>query len=66
MIMISSIKMVKSEPLEMGNGVEDLAFCGLKSDVSQHFLKKLEHRLNFGEMVSVRFTRSVNKLEYKI
>ena len=42
----SCIKKAKSEPLEMGINGEDLAFCGLKSNMSHHFIKKLEQRLN--------------------
>ena len=43
----SCIKKAKSEPLEMGIKYgEDLAFCGLKSNMSHHFINKLEQRLN--------------------
>ena len=62
----SCIKKAKSEPLEMGINSEDLAFCGLKSNMSHHFIKKLEQRLNLDKMDSVRFTRGSKKLLYKI
>ena len=62
----SCIKKAKSEPLEMGINGEDLAFCGLKSNMSHHFIKKLEQRLNLDKMFSVGFTRDSKKLQYKI
>ena len=62
----SCIKKAKSEPLEMGINGQDLAFCGLKSNMSHHFIKKLEQRLKLDKMVSVGFTRDSKKLQYKI
>ena len=50
----------------MGIKGEDLAFRGLESDTSHHFIKKLEQRLNLDKMVSVGFTRGSKKLQYKI
>ena len=46
MVLPHASKKAKSEPLEMGINGEDLAFCGLKSNMSHHFIKKLEQRLN--------------------
>ena len=46
MVLHHASKNAKSEPLEMGINGEDLAFCGLKSKMSHHFIKKLEQRLN--------------------
>ena len=60
----SCTKKAKSEPLEMGINGEDLAFCGLKPNMSHHFIKKLEQRLNLDKMVSIGFTRDSEKLQY--
>ena len=42
----SCTKETKSEPLEIGINGKDLTFCGLKSNMSHHFIKKLQQRLN--------------------
>ena len=63
---ISCIKKAKSEPLDMGINGEDIAFRGLKSDMSHHSTKKLEQRLNLDKMVSVGFPRGSRKPQNKI
>ena len=63
---ISCIEKAKSEPLEMSINDEYLAFRGLKSGMSHHFIQKLEQRLNLDKMVSIRFTRGSKKLQYEI
>ena len=63
---ISCIKKAKSEPLQMGINGKDLAFRGLESNTSHHFIKKLEQRLNLDKMAGVGFTRGSKKLQYEI
>ena len=62
---ITCIKSAKCEPLEMGTNDGTLAFREWKSGMSQHSLRKLEQIPYLDQMVSVRFTRGSNKLEYK-